>query len=79
MAILKVTSGNCPGQLIELHGDRMIIGRHPTCHIVIDNAAVSRNHAQIVESHGSYFLEDLHSRNGTQLNGETDSHAHRAQ
>src|SRR5262249_3619087 len=30
----------------------------------------SRNHAQILESHGTYFLEDLRSRNGTLLNGE---------
>lgn len=70
MAVLKVLKGSCPGQLVELHGERMVMGRHPNCHIVLDNAAVSRNHAQILESHGSYFLEDLRSRNGTLLNGE---------
>jgi serine phosphatase RsbU (regulator of sigma subunit) len=48
----------------------MVMGRHPSCQIVLDNAAVSRNHAQILESHGTYFLEDLRSRNGTLLNGE---------
>src|SRR5262249_34178309 len=48
----------------------MVMGRHPSCQIVLDNAAVSRNHAQILESHGAYFLEDLRSRNGTLLNGE---------
>lgn len=46
----------------------MLIGRHPGCEIVIDNVAVSRHHAQILESHGTYFLEDLRSRNGTFLN-----------
>src|SRR5438445_802359 len=46
------------------------MGRHPSCQIVLDNAAVSRNHAQILESHGTYFLEDLRSRNGTLLNGK---------
>lgn len=46
-----------------------MIGRHPGCEIVLDNAAVSRQHARISESHGSYFLEDLRSRNKTYLNG----------
>lgn len=70
MAVLKVIQGSCPGQLIELHGERTIMGRHPNCHIVLDNAAVSRNHAQILENHGSYYLEDLRSRNGTLINGQ---------
>lgn len=70
MAVLKVVKGNCPGQLLELLGDRMVMGRHPSCEIVLDNAAVSRNHAQILEAQGGWFLEDLRSRNGTLLNGE---------
>ncbi|MFN0053404.1 MAG: SpoIIE family protein phosphatase [Planctomycetales bacterium] len=70
MAVLRVNQGSCPGQLIELRGERMVMGRHPACQIVLDNAAVSRNHAQILESHHTYFLEDLRSRNGTLLNGE---------
>lgn len=70
MAVLRVIKGSCPGQLVELHGERMVMGRHPNCHIVLDNGAVSRNHAQILESHGSYYLEDLRSRNGTLLNGQ---------
>ncbi|HLJ11875.1 MAG TPA: SpoIIE family protein phosphatase [Planctomycetaceae bacterium] len=70
MAVLMVVKGSCPGQLVELLGERMVMGRHPSCHIVLDNAAVSRNHAQILESHGTYYLEDLRSRNGTLLNGK---------
>ena len=69
MAVLKVIKGSCPGQLVELLGERNVMGRHPSCQIVLDNAAVSRNHAQILESHGTYYLEDLRSRNGTLLNG----------
>jgi serine phosphatase RsbU (regulator of sigma subunit) len=66
---LRVEQGSCPGQLLEVAGERVVIGRHPGCEIVLDNAAVSRQHAQISESHGSYFLEDLRSRNRTFLNG----------
>jgi serine phosphatase RsbU (regulator of sigma subunit) len=47
----------------------MVLGRHPNCQIVLDNVAVSRQHAQILEGHGTFYLEDLRSRNGTQLNG----------
>ncbi len=70
MAVLKVIKGSCPGQLLELSGERMVMGRHPSCQIVLDNAAVSRNHAQVLESHGTYFVEDLRSRNGTLVNGD---------
>ncbi len=70
MAVLQVVKGSFPGQLVELLGERMVMGRHPSCQIVLDNAAVSRNHAQILESHGTYYLEDLRSRNGTLLNGK---------
>ncbi|MCH9652322.1 MAG: SpoIIE family protein phosphatase [Planctomycetes bacterium] len=69
MAILQILKGKIPDQIIELSGDRVIMGRHPNCEIVLDNVAVSRYHAQILESHGFYYLEDLHSRNGTLLNG----------
>jgi serine phosphatase RsbU (regulator of sigma subunit) len=70
VAVLKVIKGTSPGQLFELSGERMVMGRHPSCQIVLDNAAVSRNHAQILDSHGTYFVEDLRSRNGTLVNGE---------
>lgn len=68
MAVLKLVSGGPVGQVLPLAGERILLGRHPTCQIVLDNAAISRHHAQILESHGEYFLEDLRSRNGTQLN-----------
>jgi len=69
LAFLRLEKEGCPGQIIELSGERLIIGRHPNCEIVLDNGAVSRYHAQILVSHGHYFLEDLRSRNRTFLNG----------
>lgn len=44
------------------------IGRHPSCEIVLEEGAVSRQHAKVVERGGFYLLEDLNSRNGTYLN-----------
>lgn len=70
MAILEVLQGDLPGTLIELADDKLVIGRHPTANIVLDNHAVSRRHASISCSNGRYYVEDLRSRNGTWLNGE---------
>ncbi len=68
--MLCVVRGGTPGSTFTLTGERCIIGRHPGCQVVFDNPAISRHHAQILESHGNYFVEDLRSRNGTYLNGK---------
>ena len=68
MPFLKILKGGSTGQLIELRGERTIFGRHPGSQVVLDNSAISRHHAQIIQNHGTYFLEDLRSRNGTHVN-----------
>ena len=70
MVVLEVLKGMTPGQVIKVQSDRTVFGRHPHCQLVLDNAAVSRYHAQIVEVHGDFFIEDLRSRNGTHVNEE---------
>ncbi len=70
MVVLEVLKGMAPGQTIKVQSDRTVFGRHPHCQLVLDNAAVSRYHAQIVDVHGDYFIEDLRSRNGTHVNEE---------
>ncbi|MDA1159708.1 MAG: SpoIIE family protein phosphatase [Planctomycetota bacterium] len=71
MAHLKVLTGEDAGKIIPLEGDRIVFGRQPSCAVILEDGAVSRQHAQIVQSHGSYYVKDLRSRNGTQVN-ETD-------
>jgi serine phosphatase RsbU (regulator of sigma subunit) len=68
MAVLQALKGLNPGQMFSLEGDRTILGRHPECDIVLEVGAVSRQHAQILKSQDCYFVEDLHSRNGTFVN-----------
>ena len=68
MAHLKVLTGEDAGKVIPLEEDRIVFGRHPSCAVILEDGAVSRQHAQIVESHGSYYVKDLRSRNGTQVN-----------
>jgi DNA-binding winged helix-turn-helix (wHTH) protein len=52
-----------------LRGGENGIGRDPASVIVIDDSRVSRNHARIVVSSDGAVLDDLGSKNGTQLNG----------
>lgn len=49
--------------------ERMTIGRKPHNDIVIDNLAVSGEHAAIVTILNDSFLEDLDSTNGVMVNG----------
>jgi len=55
-------------ETFPLQHELTTIGRHPCCEIVLDHGAVSREHARIVKEPQGYFVEDLHSRNGTYLN-----------
>ncbi|MEX0585151.1 MAG: FHA domain-containing protein, partial [Pirellulales bacterium] len=70
MSFLQVVIGADPGRKYLLDADRLIIGRHPDCDVVIDSAAVSRQHAQIRHLEGAFVVEDLDSRNGTFVNGQ---------
>jgi pSer/pThr/pTyr-binding forkhead associated (FHA) protein len=52
-----------------LNKERMTIGRKPHNDIVIDNLAVSGEHAAVVTILNDSFLEDLDSTNGVMVNG----------
>jgi pSer/pThr/pTyr-binding forkhead associated (FHA) protein len=44
------------------------LGRDPVCEIRIDDEAISARHAKFSFHHGQWWIEDLHSTNGTSLN-----------
>lgn len=46
------------------------IGRDSTCECRLDAPTISARHARLSYHHGQWWLEDLHSRNGTYLNDE---------
>ena len=46
-----------------------VVGRDPDCVVRIDSVTLSRRHAQIVVTNGEATVEDLGSKNGTQVNG----------
>lgn len=47
-----------------------LIGRGAGCHIVLNDASVSANHAEIVWDGTDYVVNDLSSTNGTWVNGK---------
>ncbi len=55
---------------VQLTKDRTTLGRRPYNDIVIDNLAVSGEHAVIQLSGNDVSLEDLNSTNGTYVNGK---------
>ncbi|MBL4883453.1 MAG: SpoIIE family protein phosphatase [Planctomycetaceae bacterium] len=68
MAFLRVIQGSRIGELHELISDRLVLGRHPSCEVVLENAVISRQHARMIRQGDSYVIEDLGSRNGTFVN-----------
>ena len=55
---------------VQLTKDRTSLGRRPYNDIVIDNLAVSGEHAVLQTSGHEVYLEDLNSTNGTYVNGK---------
>ena len=55
---------------VQLTKDRTSLGRRPYNDIVIDNLAVSGEHAVLQMAGSDVFVEDLNSTNGTYLNGK---------
>lgn len=65
---LVMSAGPNPGKVFELNMDAMSVGREAGNDIVIQDAEISRNHAQISRRGGTFLLEDLGSTNGTFIN-----------
>ena len=51
-------------------GLSLTIGRGEESDIVVDNTAISREHCSLELKGGIYYLTDLYSLNGTQVNGQ---------
>jgi pSer/pThr/pTyr-binding forkhead associated (FHA) protein len=48
----------------------IMIGRDPTCDLVLREEIVSSRHARLSYHHNQWWIEDLQSTNGTYLNDE---------
>ncbi len=50
--------------------EELVIGRHPSCDVVVTDETVSRRHALLNFRDGGWIVRDLSSTNGTRLNGQ---------
>jgi hypothetical protein len=64
---LVVTAGPLTGTSLPLGASSILIGRAPSCTLVLDDDYSSSRHARIFPQGDSWFVEDLGSTNGTFL------------
>ena len=57
------------GRKHALEGGKVVLGRSKECDIQVEDANVSRRHAELRREGSSWWLVDLDSTNGTELNG----------
>jgi len=79
MSVVRDVSGNLEilrdrvfQRRVRLAGHRLVLGRSPDVDIVINSSTASRRHAEIGrDDAGAWWVRDLDSVNGTQVNGDT--------
>ncbi|MBN1760234.1 MAG: FHA domain-containing protein [Chitinispirillaceae bacterium] len=69
MAYLEIKEGPLAGTHLTLEG-KITIGRHSGCILHLNDASVSRHHAEIWQKDTYFALVDLGSANGSFVNGE---------
>jgi hypothetical protein len=71
LGIVRVEEGKEPGRIYEVRKESLSIGRSRESDIFLEDLAVSRLHASIVNmGNGNYALKDEGSANGTKVNGQ---------
>jgi len=63
-----VPLGLSPVFAVRLTGDSLLVGRSPSCDVVLPLATVSANHCRLRRKRAGWLIEDLNSRNGTLVN-----------
>jgi dipeptidyl aminopeptidase/acylaminoacyl peptidase len=69
-ALLTFEAGPFAGRIIALPDQMVSIGRAPDNDVVVGDPATSGHHGRIEVRNGSFWISDLGSTNGTQVNGE---------
>jgi pSer/pThr/pTyr-binding forkhead associated (FHA) protein len=64
---LVVTDGPLRGTTLPLTSSAILVGRAPSCTLVLDDDYSSSRHARLFPDNGQWFVEDLGSTNGTFL------------
>jgi FHA domain-containing protein len=61
---------NWDGQRLRVDKRRVLLGRSRECDIQIEDANVSRRHAELRQEGSSFWIVDLDSTNGVEVNGQ---------
>ncbi len=67
---LKIEDGPFAGRRYVFDQPAVVLGRTSDNDVVVPDEAASRKHARITQDGESWQIEDLHSSNGTRVNGE---------
>ena len=70
MGVFIIHDGERAGQSFALDRPVITIGRGPESDVVINDASISRRHAQVLRQANGNYVQDLASRNGTRVNDE---------
>ena len=62
------SGGGRAGEVFNISGERLTIGRSPDAEVFLDDVTVSRNHALLVARRDGLYIDDLGSLNGTYVN-----------
>ena len=65
----EVASLSLNGERYEIRKRRTVIGRSKDCDIQLDETNVSRRHAEVRQEGTAYWIVDLDSTNGVEING----------
>ena len=65
--LLTPKDGN--GEPIKVKRHRATFGRDPSCDIAVHSSSVSQHHGVLYLHKGWWYVKDLHSKNGTRVNG----------
>lgn len=55
---------------LRFDGPEVIVGRDPASDLCLEDNTISAQHTRLAYHHGQWWVEDLHSTNGTFLNQE---------
>jgi len=67
--LLTLQNGDQPA-IYRFASPEITIGRDSTCECSLDEPTISARHARLSYHHTQWWVEDLHSRNGSFLNDE---------
>ncbi|WP_147795100.1 MULTISPECIES: FHA domain-containing protein [unclassified Cellulomonas] len=67
---LVVTEGPLRGTTLPLGSSAVLIGRAPSCTLVLDDDYSSSRHARVYPEGGQWLVEDMGSTNGTFLDDQ---------